>query len=449
MSNQVGKHSGEEVPVVQLCSLSLAELHLLDPTATKDFSTLLAVLAAGENEKAWVAALQIGKLLEIGPTSSIQAVIEAGGVDILHKAMLHTDESIRSNAIWALINLIPGSSQRTSTVLKCGCVPTLVRLLHKDESREVKKRVLWALEAIAAESAFWRDQLLEAGGLTAISAIVSDRTYLKKACKVVLSIVRGRPSPQPIYKSQADSFLLAHLSLENGLQTNCDLLCGLNHITDYSGLSQAHCQLLVRLVESAEVTVIVPALHTISRILAETDTYTDILVESGLLEILKELLYRPQSATHYGVSWFLCDITTHSIHIVDIVVLSGLISPAISAFHTDTSDIKTQMIETLANVCISCSPYLIPQILAEGIASPLIEALSFEDNETVSKCIEGLAVLIQFSKEDSNPKMLNMHMNVEELAEKCRKLANEGLSAAQGLLKEADWLLSGTRKLHI
>ena len=81
------EESDEEVPVVQLCCLPLAELRTLDLATMHDFSALLNT-----------AVPRIRELLSIESNPPIQAVTEAGGVAILHKAMHHADTRIRTEA---------------------------------------------------------------------------------------------------------------------------------------------------------------------------------------------------------------------------------------------------------------------------------------------------------------------------------------------------------------
>ena len=438
--------SDEEVPVVQLCCLPFPDLHSLDSSITEDFSTLLTVLANEDCEKAHAAVMRIRKLLSNESNPPIQAVIEAGGVTVLHRAMKHEDERIRYEATWAITNLLSGNSKNTAKVLKSGCIPTLVSLMNIEESWGVKEQALWAFGNIAGDSTQWRDQVLEAGGLTAILANLREdsRTYMKNACWVVSNMVRGRPAPDTAYQVQAAPFVLAHISLESDSEINCDLLWALSYITEQSvdniGLNSSYCELLVQFTANSAIPVALPALRTIGNIISSTDKYTRVFIQMGVLDKMKELLQHSKKNIRRETCWVLSNICAESNSVVEQVVLSGILPQVINLALEDEATIRKEAVWVIANTCDHCSLELKPALLAIGVAQPLIEGLSFEDRKTRGVAIDGLMGLLKNVKEAISPEVILSHVDVGEVVMHCKELASQGTARAKGLLKEIAWL---------
>lgn len=438
--------SEEEVPVVELCRLPLARLLALDLSTTEDFSSLLTILANEGSEKAYVAVMRIRKLLSNEANPPIQEVISAGGVEILHKAMKHEDERIRLEATWAITNLLSGNSQNTTKVLKSGCIATLVDLMNGEDSWGVKEQALWAFGNIAGDSTLWRDQVLEAGGLTAILSNLNEnsRNYMKQACWVVSNMVRGRPPPDPMYQIQAAPFVLSHLSLDNDSEINCDLLWALSYVTEKSleniEINQGNCELLVKFMSHAVISVSLPALRTIGNIISSTEAFTSVFLGIGILGKMNELLDHPKKNMRRETCWVLSNICAESNGSVQQVVFSGILPKVITLALEDDFPIRKEAMWVLANICDHCSLDIKPQVLKMGIATPLTEGLESDDSKVRKVCIEGLTGVFKDIKELMGPEAVLELVSVNDIMEKCKELASQGITAAKGLMQEIAWL---------
>ena len=445
--------SDEGVPLVKLCRLPQALLLALDLSTTEDFSVLLTILANEGSEKAYAAVMRVRKLLSNEANPPIEKVISAGGVEILHKAMKHEDERIRLEATWAITNLLSGNSQNTAKVLKSGCITTLVDLMNGQDSWGVKEQALWAFGNIAGDSTLWRNQVLEAGGLAAILSNLNEnsRNYMKQACWVVSNMVRGRPPPDQMYQIQAAPFVLSHLSLDNVHEINCDLLWALSYITerslDHIELNQVNCELLVKFMSHAVISVSLPALRTIGNIISSTEAFTSVFLSIGILVKMNEMLDHPKKTMRREACWVLSNICAESNSCVQHVVFSGILPKVITLALGDDFPIRKEAMWVLANVCDHCSLDIKSQVLKMGIATPLTEGLESDDSKVRKVCIEGLTGAFKDIKGLMGPEEILQLASVSDIMAKCKELASQGVASAKGLMQEIAWMVPNDNDL--
>ena len=198
----------------------------------------------------------------------IQAVVEAGGVEIMHKAMKQECEPIRFEASWILTNLLSGSSEQASKVLKSGCLATLVELINSDESWNVKEHAVWVLGNIAGDSPSCREKVLAAGGMTAILTHIQEDslTYMRTASWSLRNLMLGS-TPQSSY-TQLMPFIFSHLSTATDSEIRCSLFKALSYIAestvqDVIGFDHITCEMLVEEIAQYASETTLPALQAI------------------------------------------------------------------------------------------------------------------------------------------------------------------------------------------
>lgn len=452
MSSKWNSVSDTEVPVVQLCCLPLLSLYTLDLDTTYDFSALLTVLTYGDEEKAYEAARRIRVLLEEETNPSIQSVIEAGGVDVLHTAMKHQEEKVRFEAALAFTNLLSGTLQQTNKVLKLDCIPTLLHLLSSDKSWNIKQQVVWIIGAMASSSTQWRDKVLEAGGLAFILSHLQENTrrYMMSAYWVISNLVAGSPPPASRYRIQAGPFVLARLSLENDSEVNSDLLCALRYITEENvgniGLSPAHCEMLIRLLDPLILEICLPAIRVIGNILSLSEAYAEVVIEAGILDCMDPLLRHSLTNIRREACWVL-RLCSKGSPTIEKVVFSGVL-PQVIVLTADTDlAIRKEAIGALVNVCNFASINLKLQLLTIGISNPLIEALSSGGNMAIPMLIEALVNLLANVEEIISPEVLLSYIDIGKLVRKCKELRSQEVAAAESLLQGIAWLVPDDNEL--
>lgn len=440
--------SDEEVPEIQLCCLSFPQLRALDLSTTEDYSALLSVLAYEESEKALSAVTRIRRFLSVEKNPPIQAMIEAGGVFVLHKVMTAEDERIRYEAAWAFTNLLCGTSKQTSTVLKSGCIATLVELVNSDKSWNIKGQAIWALGNIAGDSPIFRDKVLEAGGMTAILTHLKEDflAYMRNASWALSNCVRGKPLPHASYILQLVPYILSHLSAETDSEIRIDLLWALSYITEQNSdsveIDQCTCDKLVLLLNQETVSFIQPALRVIGNLISLSDAYTALFAGSGLLDKIPPLLGHSKKNIRKEACSVLRNLCAESTDIVTAVVLSGILPQVISlALAKKDYEIKREALWVLVSFCGKVTLDLKQSIMEMGITQPLIEALSEEDSQIVNLALDGLMSLLKEIEAIATADKVAAWVSVEEVVSKSKQLAESGVVKAKELLKALGWLI--------
>ena len=442
-AKSVPRDSDKEVPVIQLCCVSVPDLQALDLKSTRDFSTLCTVLTHADREQAHLAVSRIDELLldDANRTVLVKNVIEAGGVQILCEAMKHADDRIRMKATSLMINLLSGSSLQTSKVLNSSPIlPTLVYLINHDESMSVQEQAIWALGNITADSPEWSDRVLEAGGIEALlnNRLVSSQINTQKAVWAISNLFRKQPVPQQSYLKQAVPFLLSQLFMRNDLGTTLDVLQTLINITNFQVLPLAypHCELLVKFMKRKELNF--DALRIVGNSVAKTSAYTAMFISAGLLEVLPSLLTTEEMRKVVGC--LLSNMCAES-SILSSIMQSGIVSWIITAAMTDTPEVKKECIWALANLCDRSELDLKLKLLEMGVLRPLVSYLTCDDRETVSNCVGSLRKLLRRVKNVVSADMLLAQISAEELTATCEEIQRKRVPKAKWLLREMAWLL--------
>lgn len=450
-SSEDSSDSDEEVPVVQPCYLPLAELQTADLNTTGDISLLLAVLGTGDEVRALAAVSKMCKLLPCVKAKdkdwAVQAVIEAGGVEILCRAMKHESKRIRIKATLAVSYLYNGFFKQVKKLCKPGYVQTLVEVINTDKSWKAKKTAILAFKNIARFYNYC-STMLEAGGLAAILSHlrVNSRSYMLVVCQTLYQLTsnNGYPFRDP-YKHQISAFILSHLNAFTDRETRYYIFLTFQelawHYTDDIGLNKEICSSLIPLIDTTDENTSCALINAVSEIIIATSEFTELFIECGLLGKIQELLRNPNCSISYTICFFLGDISEQGSDIVDKVVLSGIIPHLISLIGSNLfSSIDKNVSNVLGKICFNCSSTLIPQLLEIDIIKYLVQNLS------EMECIKGLRGIIRYCKEVSNPELLKSYVNVEELTKTCRELVSNGKSEAKGLQKDLGWVRSGGRK---
>lgn len=451
--------SDEEVPAVQLCCLSFAEMQTLDFSSTADFSILFDVLAHGNEETALAAVTQIYAILQAYDQNTGADVIRVGGVDVLHQSMKHTIEPIRVLAIKAITFLITYEEVKMQKICKSDCIVTLVELVNSDESWKVKKNAIKSLGILSACHGF-SERAHEEEGITAILSNLNedDPAYMRAVCNALYHFSNGKYTPNDPSQLQIAAFIMSHLDTFDDDDTRFYIYRTLYDIVSSGSniikLNDNICASLIQSIGTPFLKVSVPIIETITYIILTTNEYTELFLEHDLLSKIQEL------TNDYNDEIYRCTVSCLSVlsvkttEIVNKVVHSGVISqlfPISTRIPDLDVDTRKDVTKMLGNVCDRCSSPLIPQLLEMPVVRCLIQGLWFEivlysdvDGrfETIHEAIAGLRGIIRHYKEISDPEGLKSQMDVEKLAERCRELVNAGIYEVEDLLNDLSWVLA-------
>eukprot|EP01065_Artemidia_motanka_P042290 TRINITY_DN563_c0_g4_i1.p1 TRINITY_DN563_c0_g4~~TRINITY_DN563_c0_g4_i1.p1 ORF type:complete len:572 (+),score=67.70 TRINITY_DN563_c0_g4_i1:152-1717(+) len=250
----------------------------------------------------------------------IAQIIESGVVPVLVEAIRPgTDATLQFEAAWCLTNICGGDSEQCLHVVEAGAVPRFVTQLDC-ENLEVVEQALWGLGNIAADSAHLRDVVLRAGAMERVVELMEQHSgrlsLLRNAMWNIANLVRNKPDPRTDDLHIAIACAFKHLEHSDAAIQIEALWCiarasesvegtglcvdemrgarkGLDRFAHY--LQMQHQRL--------------PLLRWLGSFASGTDDQAQMLVDSGLLPLMADLVAYGSKDVRVAVWLLLCALS--------------------------------------------------------------------------------------------------------------------------------------------
>ena len=303
----------------------------------------------GGNARDQLAVLEkLRRALCIEDSSRVMdAFIAAGLVPELVRHLRQPSAKLQHEALWALTNIVSGSTAQAGAVLAAGALPQFAEMLDSPD-KEVREQALWAIGNVAGDSPARRDAVIASAApakITALLRLHSKPSFTRQAAWVFSNCFRGKvrdggsapppfPSPhapqitrrheapqlRPLYpppphaparaqpgpsldavaqllptvvqllRSSQDEDTLAEATWALAYCTDdCEANEGAQlQLTVESGA----CARLIELLLHPSADVLTPALRVVGNICTGDAAQTQAVLDAGALEALKQLLLR-------------------------------------------------------------------------------------------------------------------------------------------------------------
>ncbi|RHN49187.1 hypothetical protein MtrunA17_Chr7g0271831 [Medicago truncatula] len=346
------------------------------------------------------AATQFGKLLSGGYIRLIDKVKQADVVRRFVQFLKRDDmPQLQSMAAWTLINVTAGLSEHTNTVIEHGAVPLLVKLLSSG-SDDGKEQALWALGNIAGSSETAKDVVLNHGALPPLLSLLWNPSATEKSTWRIAIWAFANVIPGKLPLTLEDQILPALPGLRELLLMPDELVllyaCSILYwITrDGSGkmvqaiLEGNFCPRLVELLLYPKSEVVVTALHALGEIACRNDAQTQVLINSGALLCLKDLLTQSDKIILQEACFVILNIAGGNIAQKQDVIDADLISSLVRLTKADF-EIRKEAVWAICNVTEGTHEH-IRYLVRNGCIEALCDQLTSTDADMLGLCLTGL-----------------------------------------------------------
>lgn len=308
-----------------------------------------------------VAFEAIRRLLSRSRNAPVDEVIQSGLIDALVQALYVEDEKVRFEAAWGLTNIVSGTSEQTMAVVNKGAVAPLVALCKSPTSR-VAEQACWAIANIAGENPDTRNLVLEAGILDAVEPLFNkldelNVEFVRTLAWLHSNLCRHKSPAVELNVLRVIASRLRKCLVHNDATVRQDSCWALGYLTDGSddqvnvALETDCFQPAVELLKSSKDAEVAPALRVVGNFAAGSDVLTQVVVDNGILDVIRLLMERTRSQIILKEScWVLSNVIAGTREQINAVIKAKLISSIVNVLETGDTRSKIEASWAFANL---------------------------------------------------------------------------------------------------
>ncbi|XP_012217870.1 importin subunit alpha-1 [Linepithema humile] len=372
-------------------------------TFTFSLDELIQSIKSSDETTRLLATQTCRKLLSREKNPPINDMIEAGIVPCCIE-LLDYDHNIplQFEAAWVLTNIASGTSVQTQTVIKCGAVQKLVRLL-KSESSNVAEQAVWALGNIAGDGPTARDFVLTNEAMPQLLELIRPDisvTFLRNIVWTLSNLCRNKNPPPSFEMIQPALAIFIRLLTNTDQDVLADTCWALSYLSDGSNdkiqaiLDTGIIPLLVELLKSQQTSVLTPALRTVGNIVTGDDAQTDAVISAGALPHLGALLRHSRSNIVKEAAWAISNITAGNAGQIQHVINANLLTPLVEVLQFGDYKAQKEAAWAVTNLTSGGTVQHLSQLVAAGVLPYFCNLLDSKDWNTVIVVLDGLSNLL-------------------------------------------------------
>lgn len=348
------------------------------------------------------------------------------GVIPLFVGLLEGEETVATNAAWALNNLSAGPSEATAAIVHIQGLPVLCQALDRP-SAPLVDYCICTLANICGDSVAYRDLVISQGVPEKVFRLLrapqdTDIAFVDNMTWLLSQFFRG-PLPADALVEPAialSPYLLS--SSHSGIVSNCCWM--LTYMTDQGTakwldqvMTLGIAPRLIDLTQSHKDNERIPALRTIGNVLFGEDKYVQTLLNLGLLDKLMIMVTNRKREIRKEAIWCCSNIAGGSKDQEKAVILHSGFSLLVTNMTDSDPEIRKEAVFCVANLAKSPDSESLSRLLAYNVLEALVQVLRIPEPDTLLVALEAISRILRAAGVSSATKAANeVSLRFEEMS---------------------------------
>lgn len=341
--------------------------------------------------------------LMAGHSVSVNIVMNTEGVLARIATLLWYDSNtdVQLNAAWALTRITAGKAEHTAAVMREGALAGLVRLLQSPHE-VIVEQAIWCLGNIATDRIEFCNKIVEHVPLHNFIEVFKKYPSEDMWCisSWALSCMCNGVQLLPTQGTKDLLDVIVHLLNHKEPEISINAATALVQLTASSEnidliLQAGVCPIIVNCLHNRH-TASVMLSCAIGNIAHSTDTHVDVLIASGVLPVLLELINDTTSINPVkkNVAWTASNIAAGTRAQVDALIDSGLAKALADIFPNVDNDVRLEILWTFNNAAQNGSPARVHDLVELGVVEHACSAIARKSLNTLNTGLQMLRVFL-------------------------------------------------------
>ena len=296
-------------------------------------------------------------------------------------------------------------------VINSGAIPHFISLLSSP-NLAVREQAVWALGIIASNSPMCRDDVILAGAVRPLLALLSEEqtlSMLRNATWTLSNFCRGK-QPQPDWDLISPAIpTLSKLIHSPDDEVLIDACWAISYLSDRSNdkiqvvIEAGVVPRLVELLNHPSTSVQTPTIRSVGNIATGGELQIQIVIAAGALPALSTLLTSPKNKIRKEACWTISNITAGSPLLIQAVIEANLIPPLIDLLaNSPDFKIRKEACWAISNATSGGrqEPRQIRYLVQQGCIKPLCDLLTTPDNKTTQVALDAISNILKVGEQD-------------------------------------------------
>ena len=373
----------------------------------EDLMKSIELFRTEEISSKYKGLVSLRKMLSFPTNPPIQEIIDFNLVSDFINLLTNSYPEFQYEALWCLTNIASGTSDQANTIIVKGGLNQIISLVDSP-IEELQNQAVWTIGNLAGDSSKSREQIIQQKGFEKIINVFSStqRNSLIRNCTWAIS---NFLKIKPIMKYENCESCIIHIIRGiNLLSEDIDFLIDACWVLSFMTenykksisviLDSNILPLLFKFLNLDTSHIVLSVLRIIGNIASGNANQTQLLIDNGVLNYLKQTIYNQKKSIRKESAWILSNIAAGTQKQIEILINENFLPLLNDVIKKDDSEIQKEAIWAVCNLTSIEKPILMQILIEQHIIELICDCLKMKDAKYLAVSLEAFGNLLNFGK---------------------------------------------------